>query len=35
MAIIPFIDYIDITFYMALPISLLLVLGGAWWVMRR
>lgn len=29
------IQFLDITFYMALPISLLLVLGGAWWVLRR
>lgn len=29
------LHFIDITFYMALPISLLLVLGGAWWVFRR
>ena len=29
------IQFLDATFYMALPISLLLVLGGAWWVLRR
>lgn len=29
------IQFLDTTFYMALPLSLLLVLGGAWWVLRR
>ncbi len=29
------IHFLDAAFYMALPISLLLVLGGAWWVFRK
>ena len=29
------INFLDVTFYLALPVSLLLVLGGAWWVFRR
>lgn len=29
------IDFIDFSFYLALPVSLLLVLGSAWWVVRE
>ena len=29
------IDFLNFSFYLALPVSLLLVLGGAWWVVRR
>lgn len=29
------LDFLDTTFYLALPISLLMVLGSAWWVFRK